>query len=64
MFEYISRNFTPSFDIKRDTIVYYWNIDDKSYKKFLLTEYNENQFNIINKLPFNKKSNYLFNLLE
>jgi hypothetical protein len=64
MFEYISRNFTPSFHIDKNTIVYYWNIDNKSHQKILLNKYDENYFDSFNKLSFNKKANYLVNLIE
>jgi hypothetical protein len=65
MFHYISRNFTPSFDINENTIVYYWDMDNKTHKKFT-NFFNENdkKHSIINTLPFNKKANKLFDIIQ
>jgi len=63
MFEYISRNFTPSFHIERDTVVYYWDSDNKYHKKFC-NFYDENNYKHqeINNLPFNLKAERLFKI--
>ena len=65
MFEYLSRNFTPSFHFDKDTIVYYWDTDDKVHKKYI-NFYNEldKRHSEINILPFNKKAERLFEILN
>ena len=62
MFEYLSRNFTPSFNINNDTVVYYWDIDNKIHKK--ITNFFNESNNIINVLPFNKKAEKLYELIN
>jgi len=64
MFEYLSRNFTPSFNIDKNTIVYYWDTDNKEHKMYsnFFDENNKNH-TLINILPFNKKANKLFELI-
>lgn len=62
MFEYLSRNFTPSFTIDNNTIVYYWDIDNKINKKI---NFNEKKLDSdINILPFNKKADKLYELIN
>ena len=65
MFEYLSRNFTPSFNINNETIVYYWDTDNKSHKKFVKFFDDKNPIHqSINSLPFNTKADKLFELLN
>ena len=65
MFEYLSRNFTPSFHFDKDTIVYYWDTDNKIHKKYEKF-YNESdkRYNQLNILPFNMKAERLYDLLK
>ena len=65
MFEYISRNFTPSFNINKNTVVYYWDSDNEIHKKYE-NFYNESdkRYSEINMLPFNIKAERLYNLLN
>jgi len=65
MYEYLSRNVTPSFNINKDTIVYYWDTDNKMNKKHV-NFFNENDKNYtdVNTLPFNKKAEKIFQLLK
>ena len=65
MFEYLSRNLTPSFNINKNTIVYYWdtcNKTHKTYSNFFDEENHKHQ--LINLLPFNKKAEKLFEILN
>ena len=62
IFKYISRNFTPSFDITPETVVYYWDIDNKQFSKH--TDIGKsNQYDYINILPFNKKAEELYKII-
>ena len=65
MFEYISRNFTPSFHINNNTVLYYWDTDNKHHKKYenFFDENNKNNSKI-NILPFNMKADFLFELIN
>ena len=64
MFEYLSRNFTPSFNIDKDTIVYYWDTDNKVHKKFTnFYDNSDERHSEIDMLPFNKKAERLFEIL-
>ena len=65
MFEYLSRNLTPSFNINKNTIVYYWDTYNKThttYSSFFNEKNKEHQ--VINLLPFNKKAEKLFEILN
>ena len=65
MFEYISRNFTPSFNINKDTVLYYWDTDNKLHKKYeQFFNENDEKHCQINILPFNKKADLLFELIN
>jgi hypothetical protein len=63
MFEYLSRNFTPSFHINKYTIVYYWDSDNKNHTKYenFYDESNK-KHSEINILPFNLKPQRLFEI--
>lgn len=61
IFKYISRNFTPSFDITPETVVYYWDIDNKNFTKYDLGK--SKDYDHINILPFNKKADELYKII-
>lgn len=61
IFKYISRNFTPSFDITPETIVYYWDIDNKKFSKH--NNFWSSDYKYINILPFNKKADALYKII-
>ena len=61
IFKYISRNFTPSFDITPETVVYYWDIDNKNFTKYDIGKCKE--YDHINILPFNKKADELYKII-
>ena len=64
MYEYLSRNFTPTFNINNNTLVYYWDTDNKIHKKYSNIFNDENESNKMNILPFNMKAEYLCKLLN
>ena len=61
IFKYISRNFTPSFDITPETVVYYWDIDNKKFSKH--NDFWNSEYKYINILPFNKKAEELYKII-
>ena len=60
-FTYISRNFTPSFDFTKDSIIYYWDIDNKKSKK--ISNCWREEYEYINTLPFNQKADELYKII-
>lgn len=67
IFLYIAQNFTPNFYLNSDTIVYYWDIDNKSHHRFencFTNESDETKLNKINSMPFLQKADAVFNLIH
>jgi hypothetical protein len=62
LFLYISQNFTPNFYLNPDTVVYYWDIDNKTQKR--IENCWSNEFESINSLPFLQKADAFFSLIS